>query len=157
MPFKLNLRNAKKSDFDKTFEIKKSSIRPYVEKIWGWSESYQREIHKQNFIVSDTNLIEYNKQKVGFIVMTETDNEIYIENLLIEKEFQNLGIGKEVMNRIIERANSEKKTIRLKVFSINIKAQKFYINLGFEITSQMENHIGMKKTGYKNGNCGTSL
>ncbi|MDD3722394.1 MAG: GNAT family N-acetyltransferase [Lutibacter sp.] len=146
MTSKSNLRNVKKSDFEKIFEIKKNSIRPLVEKIWGWDESYQRKIHEQNFIASDTKLIEYNKQKIGCIVIKETDSEIYIENLLIEKKFQNLGIGKEVMERIIERANSEKKLIRLQVLKINIKAQRFYRNLGFEKTSDVkENHIGMKK------------
>tara|TARA_R110000868_G_scaffold91812_2_gene254400 strand:- start:14806 stop:15180 length:375 start_codon:yes stop_codon:yes gene_type:complete len=116
-----------------------------VEKIWSWNEPYQKEIHKAKFIASDIKIIEHKKQAVGYLILKDTDNEIYIENLLIEKEFQNLGIGKEVMQKIIERANSEKKLIRLQVFKINIKAQRFYKNFGFKKTSEKENHIGMKK------------
>ncbi|WP_445731857.1 GNAT family N-acetyltransferase [Mariniflexile sp.] len=141
----MNLRNAKNSDLEITYRIKSKSIKEYVEKIWGWNEPYQKEIHKKKFIASETKIIEQNQQKIGYLVLKETENEIYIENLLIEKEFQNLGIGKEVMEKIIEKANSEKKLIRLQVFKINIKAQKFYGNLGFEKTSEMKNHIEMKK------------
>ena len=142
---KLNLRNAKNSDLKITYRIKSKSIKPYVEKIWGWNESCQRDMHESNFIASDTKLIVYKKQEIGYVVLKETDKEILIENLLIEKEFQNLGIGKEVMAQIIERAHLEKKLIRLHVFKINIKAQRFYGNLGFAKTSEKENHIEMKK------------
>ena len=116
-----------------------------MEKIWSWNDQFQKKIHKTNFTASDTKIIEQNGKEVGYIVLKETIDEIYIENLLIENEFQNLGIGKAIMEKIIERANSEEKLIRLQVFKINIKAQKFYQNLGFEKNSETENHIGMKK------------
>ena len=116
-----------------------------MEKIWSWNDQFQKKIHKTNFTASDTKIIEQNGKEVGYIVLKETIDEIYIENLLIENEFQNLGIGKAIMEKIIERANSEEKLIRLQVFKINIKAQKFYQNLGFEKNSDTENHIGMKK------------
>ena len=64
---------------------------------------------------------------------------------MIEQKFQNLGIGKLVMEQIIKRAKTKKKQIRLQVFKINIKAQRFYVNLGFEKISDLENHIEMKK------------
>ena len=141
----MNLRNAKNSDLELTYRIKSKSIKPYVEKIWSWDEQFQKKTHETNFTASDTKIIERNRKEVGYLVLKETLDEIFIENLLIEKEFQNLGIGKAVMEKIIERANSEKKLIRLQVFKINIKAQKFYENLGFEKNSETENHIGMKK------------
>ena len=127
----MNLRDATNTDLEITYRIKSNSIKPYVEKIWSWDEQFQKKTHETNFTASDTKIIERNRKEV--------------ENLLIEKEFQNLGIGKAVMEKIIERANSEKKLIRLQVFKINIKAQKFYENLGFEKNSDTENHIGMKK------------
>lgn len=141
----MNLINAETSDLEITYRIKRNSIKQYVEKIWGWNDSFQREIHKQKFIAHDIKLIEHNEKKIGFIVIKETDLEIYIENLLIEQNFQNLGIGKLVMEPIIKRAKTKKKQIRLQVFKINSKAQRFYVNLGFEKISDLENHIEMKK------------
>lgn len=97
--------------------------------------------------ISNTKIIEKNGREVGYLVLKETLNDIYIENLLIENQSQNLGMGKSIMEKIIERLNYEKKFIRLQVFKINIKAQKFYKNLGFEINLETKNHIEMKKTG----------
>lgn len=142
---KLNLRTAKTSDLELTFRIKSNSIKPYVEKIWTWDNQLQKKIHETNFIASDTKIIELKGKDVGYLVLKETLDEIYIENLLIETENQNLGIGKFVMETIIERANHEQKCIRLQVFKINIKAQKFYKKLGFEKISETENHFAMKK------------
>jgi len=142
----LNIRNANKSDLELTYRIKRKSIKPYVEKIWGWNEAYQREIHKADYIASDIKIIEHKQQEIGYLAIKENDNEIYLENLLIEKDFQNSGIGKEVMENIIDRANSGKKLIRLQVFKINFRAQRFYKNFGFIETSETENHIEMKKT-----------
>jgi len=141
----INLRNAKNSDFEIIYQIKSKSIKPYIEEIWGWKEAYQREVHRNNFVALDTRIIVYKRQEIGYIVMEETVKEIYIENLMIKEEFQNLGIGNEVMGKIIDRAYSENKIIRLQVFKINTKAQRFYENLGFEKTSLNENHIVLEK------------
>lgn len=116
-----------------------------MEKIWSWEEQFQKKTHEMCFIASDTKIIELNQKEIGYLVLKETLDQIFIENLLIENEFQNLGIGKVVMEKIIEKANFEKKIIRLQVFKINIKAQKFYENFGFEKVSEMENHIEMEK------------
>lgn len=141
----LNLRNAEKSDLELTFRIKINSLKPYIEKIWIWNDVHQHKMHEVNFIPSNTKIIEYDKQEIGYLVLKETKREIYIENLLIEKTFQNLGIGQKIMEKIIEQANLDKKQIQLQVFKINDKAQRFYRNLGFEKTFENENHIGMMK------------
>ena len=63
----------------------------------------------------------------------------------MEQEFQKLGIGRLIMEQIIEKANSKKKSIRLQVLKINIKARSFYEKLGFKSINEKENHIEMKK------------
>lgn len=140
------MRNAQNSDLEITYLIKSKSIKPYVDKIWGWNESYQREIHKDNFAAFDTQIIKYKEQEIGYIAIKETGKEIYIENLLIVEEFQNLGIGKEIMEKVIEKASSEKKLMRLQVFKINSNAQRFYQKLGFENALEKEYHIEMSKS-----------
>ncbi|MGY8916458.1 MAG: GNAT family N-acetyltransferase [Flavobacteriales bacterium] len=116
-----------------------------MEKIWTWDNQLQKNIHKSDFTASQTKIIQHNGKEIGFLVLKETFDEIYIENLLIEIDYQNLGIGKAVMENIIEQANSEQKFIQLQVFKINNKARNFYVKLGFEKISETEHHIGMKK------------
>ncbi|MAZ26703.1 MAG: hypothetical protein CL868_06450 [Cytophagaceae bacterium] len=142
---KLKLRNAERSDLELTYRIGCNSIKPCVIKIWGWDESFQREMHRQKFDASETKIIEYGGKEVGLLIVKEFKDEIYLQSILIEKKFQNVGIGKIIMQGIITRANYLNRPIRLQVFKINVNAQRFYKRLGFMKISEMENHIGMKR------------
>lgn len=142
----ITLIQANPSDVEITYQIMCNSIKPYIEKIWTWDDILQQGIHKKKFDISKTRLIVFQGDIVGYIAISENDKEIYIENLLVEKTFQNLGIGNEVMKRIIQESCSEKKPIRLQVFKINTEAQKFYRNLGFERTSEKEFNYEMKRS-----------
>ncbi|MGO2401922.1 MAG: GNAT family N-acetyltransferase [Mesonia sp.] len=125
----MKLRKASDSDLELTYRIKCNSIKPYVKRIWGWDEEYQRAIHKQKFVASETQLIKYNGKEIGLIIVKESANEIFLQNILIEKNLQNMGIGRQIMERIMEKANFERKPIRLQVFRINLKAQRFIKDL----------------------------
>ena len=141
----VKLINANASDVEITYQIMCNAMKPYIEKLWIWDEMHQRKIHKKKFKPSKTSMIEFEQNRVGYLVISEFDTEIYIENLLIENAFQNLGIGNEVMKSIIQKYSLEKNSIRLQVFKINTKAQKFYLNLGFEKTSENEFNFEMKR------------
>src|SRR5262245_33486900 len=41
----LTIRPATGADGEFVFEMKKASFGPYIEKVWGWNEAQQREIH----------------------------------------------------------------------------------------------------------------
>ena len=141
----MKLRNANDSDLELTYRIVCNSIKPYVTEIWGWDEKLQNKLHRQKFVASETEIIVHKEQEIGLLIVKESENEIYLQSILIEKKFQGLGIGKMIMENIIKRANYVNQPIRLQVFKINLKAQRFYEKLGFEKISEMENHIGMKK------------
>lgn len=137
---------AKSSDVELTYQIKCNSIKPYVERLWPWDDTHQQKLHKKKFNALNTSLIEFQEKIIGYIVISETNSEIYIENFMIDNTFQNLGIGKSVMERIIQKSCSKKKIIRLQVFKINIGAQRFYENLGFERISEKEFNFEMKRS-----------
>lgn len=141
----LNLLQAGDRDLEITYQIKRKSLKPYVEQIWGWNEAYQRKIHQDTFNSTNTKLIVVDKKKVGYLVTKENAEEIYLENLLISQEFQNLGIGNKVVKSVIQEAELRDLDIRLQVFKININAQRFYTRLGFVKTGDKENHIEMER------------
>lgn len=107
----------------------------------GWAASAK---DSQEKIQGLKNKLNWISRKDNRIVISENDTEIYIENFLIDNTFQNLGIGKEVMKSIIQKSSLENKSIRLQVFKIDTKAQKFYRNFGFERTSENEFNFEMK-------------
>ncbi|CAG2534629.1 Ribosomal protein S18 acetylase RimI [Maribacter dokdonensis] len=146
----LIFRPAKYEDWKLTFEFKKDGLKSYVEKIWGWDEKIQKKMHKDNFDPKKTEIIQSENNEIGYLTIRTSDAEIYLENLILGKEFQNNGFGTKIMDSIIKKSEKEKKSIGLKVLKVNKKAKKFYENLGFEKISESENHYEMKKTGYNN-------
>lgn len=141
----VNLLKASSSDDEIVYQLMCNSIKPYFEKLWDWDEVHQQKLHKKKFKVSKTRIVEFQEKIVGYLVLSESNTEIYIESLMIDFSFQNIGIGKEVMKNIIQKSTSEKKHIRLQVFKINTVAQRFYQNLGFEKTSESEFNFEMKR------------
>lgn len=83
--------------------------------------------------------------EIGYWTKRVSNSEIYIENLILGKRFQNSGFGTEIMKLLIKEAEKEKKPIGLRVLKENKRAKKFYENLGFEKISESENHYEMKK------------
>jgi len=146
MDSRLKSRKAIESDFEATYLIKSNSLKPYIEIIWGWDESFQKRVHKENFSKENIDLIIFDEKEIGYLAMKESDEDIYIENILIDNRFQNLGIGTKIMKSIINKADSQKKAILLQVLKINVKAKRFYTNLGFNEISEKEYHIVMEKT-----------
>ena len=55
-------------------------------------------------------------------------------------EMQGNGIGRDVIKRILERAKSKSKTVRLGCFKENCKAKKLYLKLGFVLTETTDTH-----------------
>ncbi len=141
----LTFRPAKYDDWELTFELKKDGLKNHVEKIWRWDEKAQRKLHEENFDPKKTEIIQLENNEIGYLTIKECNLELYIENLILGNDFQDKGFGTKIMSSIIQKSKKEKKSIRLRVLKENKRARKFYENLGFEKTSESENHDEMKK------------
>ena len=90
--------------------------------------------NKLNNEINDYYQIHYNNQHVGYIHIINED-ELEIDDFYIFDEYQNKGIGTEVLNTIIKNST---KNIFLYVFIRNTKAISFYERLGFNITENIK-------------------
>lgn len=133
-------------DLDRVFEMKKSGLKKYVKKIWGWDEENQINLHRAYFKPKSTTIISHNGQDIGYLVKNVSENELYIENLILKSEFQNLGFGTRIIQLIIEECKIRERAIRLKVFKINERAIQFYKKIGFNQISETDLHFEMVKT-----------
>jgi len=148
----LTYRPAKFKDWKLTFKFKKEVLKSYVEKIWGWDEKKQRNLHEENFNPEKTKIIQLENKDIGYLIVRDSDLEIYIENLILGLKYQNNGLGTKLMISIIQKSEIEKKSVRLKVLKENKRAKKFYEHLGFEEISESEYYYELKKTDCKNKN-----
>lgn len=139
----LTLRPATVADAEICYRIKQQTLKTYVDKILGWDEIEQREIHKKSFTPAETTIICYNNTPIGYCELEETEDNFFLKNILLRKKYQKTGIGSFVLGELIENAEAKQKSITLQVFKTNTKAQKLYHKLGFKIYGTEEHHFRM--------------
>jgi len=128
------LRKATIHDSDFFYQVKKTVLKNYIEKIWGWNEDFQIQFHKENFHVNETQIIIVDDNGAGTVEVKEDAEKIFISSLYILPPYQNNGIGKAICNDYISKAAKEKKRVELEVLKLNVNAQRLYKNLGFTLT-----------------------
>lgn len=94
---------------------------------------------------------EGNPEKInGYIFANQNLNCTYISNIGVVKEFQGMGIGKELMKMVmlkeLEHPAERSYSTKLQVLSTNQRALTFYQRLGFQVTSFEEPWVQMEAT-----------
>ncbi len=73
------------------------------------------------------------------LTIKENSDKIYITDFYVDTFFQGLGIGTEILNKIVGKYNN--KEIHLNPLDKNTKAIKFYENYGFKYTGNKEEFL----------------
>ena len=141
----LNIRKAYASDREFVFTVKKAAFREYVEQVWGWDDSYQRELHDRRFASQDLRIIQFCGTDVGFLATSRTRATLKVNQLYILPEYQGRGIGSACMTRILDDASLRQKPVVLQVLKVNTRGVIFYQRLGFTIVGESSTHFQMKK------------
>lgn len=141
---KYEIRNIDNGDKQAIYLIKKESIKPYVEKIWGWDEEYQTIDFEEGFILDNFKKIMIDELFIGFIETQECDNQINIAEIHILPEYQGFGIGSDLIRNTVAEAKEKNKSTTLGCFKDNVNAFKLYKRLGFEMVNETETHFVLK-------------
>ena len=141
----ISRRPARQRDQDLLYNIKSHSLKSYLNETQGWDEEMQRRVHAQHFDPNLITIIRCNHSDIGYLEKRLLpDNVVFIENLLIHKDFQNQGIGRRIMTEEINTAQKENYHIQLQVLKNNPKALRFYQSLGFAAISNNSSHFLMQ-------------
>ena len=84
-----------------------------------------------------------NRKPTGRLILLTNSKNIHCAELVILRQFQHKGIGKEVFKQIISKAKAETKSVTLNVSKHNM-AINFYKGLGFVITNQDDLNYNMR-------------
>ena len=141
----LSVRKAHVIDSEFVFDTKKKAFREYVEQVWGWDESHQRELHNTRFASHDFRIIGFCGTDVGFFATSNTSEMVKLQQLFVLPEYQGRGIGAACMTRIINEANLKHKVVMLQVLKLNTRAIAFYQRMGFVIADDDSRHVRMEK------------
>ena len=89
----LSLRKANANDSEFVFTVKKAAFREYVEQVWGWDDSYQKELHNRRFDSQELRIIQFRGIDIGFLSTFNTSDALKVNQLFILPEYQGKGIG----------------------------------------------------------------
>lgn len=133
-------------DIDFLFDLKKQNFKWYVDKIWGWNEEDQHQRLKQDLRehLEHKRIILVDDKMVGVYAAHKTDDgDLFINEISILKEYQNKGIGSDILReQILENRQKGIRTV-LQVFKDN-PAKNLYERLGFKVYGENETHYQME-------------
>ena len=139
---KYNLINATSNDID---YIKKSKLYD----IFTYADDLPKDeiMRINNYVdehipveIKDYKIIMCSNDRVGCLLVTKKDDGVILDEIYLEEEYRNKGIGTEIIKNIL-KANS---TVCLWVYKNNINAISLYKKMNFEILSETENRYYMK-------------
>lgn len=93
-----------------------------------------------------TEVLKERDRIVGYYCLDQRGDYLFVVSLQVAREFQNMGVGKSMMERIEELAGrSGLEGVELCVQSTNLIAKGFYEHMGYRIVSRERNNLIMRK------------
>lgn len=123
------------------FELKKITLKKYIEEIWGWDEAYQHLLLKEEVQKEMSYIITSAQRKIGVLTLSQWTDYVFVENLLILPEYQGHGVGSSILKTLIAQNKDKGKKTRLGAFKNNVAANRLYIRLGFERVEETDTHF----------------
>ena len=133
------LRSATINDLHFLDRIHSKNMQGYVEQIYSWNST----LFKDNFAAQDYQVIEHQNQIIGLVKVVRSKTELYLAEIQISHEYQNKGIGTNIICQITEQAKLNKQRLWLKVIKSN-PAINLYQRLGFQICQTSSTHLIME-------------
>jgi ribosomal protein S18 acetylase RimI-like enzyme len=133
----IELHEAKEEDLDQLVKIRIAAMRESLEKIGRFDATRARARLTQDFQTKYTTCLIYKTNIIGFIISKQENEEIVINHLYVLPQFQNRGIGKFVLDKIIEQGKNERRNIKLMALKES-RANNFYLNNGFKYLNSIE-------------------
>ena len=130
------------NDIDRLIEYKKRTIYEYAKDLTN------DEIDEINsYVISEVpkSLDDYcnilvNAKIVGCLLLTDKDDGKLLDEIYLEEDYRNKGIGTDIIKRIID----SNKIVYLWVYKENVKAISLYSKLGFSIIDETDTRYYMK-------------
>lgn len=135
-------RQAKQSDYAWLYNLKVASMRDYVDAVYGWDETIQKDFFDKDFRPDKITIITADGSDAGMFEIDSDEDGYFLKRIEIHPTFQRCGIGSQVIGDILRMASVERKHVRLMVFRVN-PARALYERLGFHIAQETETHYKM--------------
>ncbi len=138
------MRVATLEDLEFLYGLLKVSLGPYVEQVYGpWKEEEQRAKFFEFTEPASHQVVERAGERIGCLKVQKFSSEFKLNRVFLLPAFQNLGIGTQLIRRVVSEAHSAGLPVRLRVFRVN-PAWGLYERLGFVVTGGTDTHVHME-------------
>ncbi|MBO6183169.1 MAG: GNAT family N-acetyltransferase [Chryseobacterium sp.] len=138
----LTIRKATENDIDFLADLRVKTMNEHLTNS-GLLIDKDSQIQRILYKFEVANILIYKETKIGLLKIQYGKTEIEIIQLQINPAFQGNGLGRYILNMIIEEASLTKTPITLSVLKIN-PALKLYLRTGFKIVEENEHSFIMK-------------
>jgi ribosomal protein S18 acetylase RimI-like enzyme len=146
-PMNLRLRAAKSEDRAFLHELNRLAYEDVVTRQFGvWDDRAQRQRFDSKLQRAAFRIVELAGQPIAAVWSSEHDDHVFLHELLVLPEFQNRGLGSEILRRELARAEAVRKPMRLHTLVLN-RAQEFYKRHGFIETGRGDVYVDMERAG----------
>ena len=140
------LRPARAADYEWLWNLKRLTMRPYVEQTWGvWDDFAQEEFFRHSYRAESVQVVVVDRADAGLLHVEREPAELFLANIQIHPDFQNRGLGSAVVQTVIETGQQLRLPIRLQVLKVNFRARQLYERLGFSVSQDTGTHTIMRK------------
>ena len=141
----ISFRLAMENDLDFLYSLHVATMKEYVNKTWGWDETFQENIFRTKFIPSQIQIITLAGNDIGMISLEERNEDMFLRVIEIHPIYQRRGLGTSIIQKIIDDAARRMKPVLLRVLKVN-PAKQLYDRLGFAVIEETSTHYIMSTT-----------
>ena len=138
---KYTVRPAIHDDHNSIYALKAESVRPYVEKIWGWDEKFQQKDFDSDFAsIEHFSVIEIEGKFIGFLQCYFEPPYLDVAEIHVLPAYRGKGIGSDILLCLQNDCLIKKRMMRIGCFKENLRAKSLYQKLGFIQTEETNTH-----------------
>jgi GNAT superfamily N-acetyltransferase len=138
------LRPAVAADLPFARDTYLGTMRYITDRLPDWDEARHIARFAEGFLLDEVRIIVRTDNDIGWLQVSESDDEIFLKQIFLQPESQRKGIGSQLITDLLERGSRTGKPVRLGVVKIN-PAVELYKRHGFVITSEDEFKFYMEK------------
>jgi ribosomal protein S18 acetylase RimI-like enzyme len=131
----IKLRPTQENDFIFAWQLYELLMKPLTEELLPWKEDRQKEVIRKAVKDAQTRIVLVDDEKAGWLQIDESNDHIYIGQIYINPDLQGKGIGRFLIQNIIQQAKADGKALKLSVMKNN-PAKAFYERLGFKVAAE---------------------
>jgi ribosomal protein S18 acetylase RimI-like enzyme len=139
---KFSFRPARAEDYNFALALYLESTKPLLISLARWDEEQAFSRFADGFTLQQIRVLSVDGVDIGWIQVSETPEEIRLDQLHLIKEARNQGIGTFLIRELQNRADGSDRALTLNVIRGN-RARQLYERLGFRVAGGDEERVRM--------------